>query len=122
MSSPRRPEGEAMSNRQRGVIAVFDAGEDARRAIADLRRGGGSAGEITLFGGPEALRRCGLLPAEGGRTDDLDRALGRGALLIVVPVGDPTAEKRISLALLKHSRDPVQIREFNPPPSRDEEK
>ena len=113
-----------MPNRQRSVIAVFDLGEDVRRAIADVRRGGGAAGEITLVGGPEALRRCGLLPAlaGGGRTDDLDRALGRGALLMIVPVGDPTAEKRISLALLKHSRDPVQVREFNPPPSRDADK
>jgi hypothetical protein len=112
-----------ISDRQRGIIAIFDDGDDVRRAIADVRRGRDAAGEITLLGGPEALRRCGLLPAlaAGGRMDELDRALDRGALLMVVPVADPTAEKRISLALLKHSHDPVQIREMLTSLRKDEE-
>lgn len=109
-------------NRQRSVIAIFDDRKSVRRAIADVRRGRDAAGEITVVAGPEALRRCGLLPAlaAGGKIDELERALGRGALLMLVPVGDPTAEKRISLALLKHSHDPVQIRELDPSLSRDE--
>jgi hypothetical protein len=40
---------------------------------------------------------------------------------MVVPVADPTAEKRISLALLKHSHDPVQIREMLTSLRKDEE-
>jgi hypothetical protein len=76
-------------------------------------RGGekGFAGPITILAGPEALHCCGLLP-EGSDAGRLQRALSRGAVVMIVPATDPAAEKRISVTLLKHSRDSVHIHDL----------
>jgi len=99
----------------RRIVTAVCGGAGLGQALRALEALGVPAIEVVQVAGPAALLRLGALAAAAGfgapgRTQQ-ERALRGGGTLLLVPVGDDGAEKRVSLALLRHSEGPVEVRD-----------
>lgn len=97
---------------RRRIVAAFCGPASLRSALDELSAlGVGPAGMVQAVGA-EALQRLArpaARPSQAARR--LERALLGGATLLLIPVDDDDAGKRISLALLRHSDGPVEVQD-----------
>jgi len=101
----------------RRIVAAICDGANLSGALQALEMLGVPSTEVVRVEGVAALRR--LRGRDRDRVDGAaalraavhERALRGGGTLLLVPVGDEVAEKRVSLVLLRHSEGPVEVRD-----------
>lgn len=108
-----------MPTRRRHIFAAFHSASGLRKALQELDALGVPPACVTRAKGTEAMRHVRAVAGAGeaaASAGALKRALNEGATLVSVRACDDHAEKRISLALLRHSDGPVQLQDEAAPP------